>query len=302
MNKATKTWLIVASSLIFAGIIFFTVAMSLINWDFRKLSTTKYQTTTHEIIDEFTNISINIDTADIEFFTTNESKTIAVSTEYENAIHTVTVVENTLKIEISDTRKWYEHITLFSFVTPKISIYLPCEEYQKLSIISNTGDIKIPNKFKFSSIDITNDTGDVVNYASASDYIKINTSTGDVKIEKVTTKEISVCVSTGDVRVIDVNCSSLVSSGNTGDVTLKNVIATENFLLERSTGDVEFERCDASKIYIKTSTGDVDGSLLSEKIFVTKSSTGDIDIPRTSSGGICDIITSTGDIEVDLIP
>ena len=53
-------------------------------------------------------------------------------------------------------------------------------------------------------------------------------------------------------------------------------------------------------IMVKTSTGNVKGTLLSDKIFVTDTSTGRVSVPKTTSGGKCEITTSTGDIEIEL--
>ena len=301
MNKTTKIWLIIATSLIFAGIIIFTTTMSLLHWDFTKLSTVKYRTTTHEITEEFKNISIKVDTSDVEFFYTTDSKITVIATEYENSTHSIKVEDGTLKIETTDTRKWYEHISLFNFQSPKVSVYLPFGNYEKLSINLDTGDVKMPNDLNFSSIDIVSDTGDVINYASATEYIKIQTTTGDVKLEKISTNEITIIVTTGDVKINDVACKTFTSNGNTGDISLINVIVRDNLTIFRSTGDVELDRCDAETIFIKTSTGDVEGLILSSKIFIVKTSTGDVDVPRTTTGGICEIITSTGDIEIAIV-
>lgn len=302
MNKTTKIWLILASSLLFTGLIIFSTVMSLLNWDFTKLSTSKYQATTQEVTEDFTNIYINVDTADIEFFYTTDSKITVTTSEYENSTHLIKVEDNTLKIQTTDNRKWYEHISLFSLKSPKVSVYLPFGNYEKLSIISDTGDVKMPNDLNFSSIDIVSDTGDVINYASATEYIKIQTTTGDVRLEKISTNEITIIVSTGDVKAKDVACKTFTSNGNTGDISLINVIVRENLTILRSTGDVEFHRCNADNIEVETDTGDVEGSFVSSKIFITKTSTGDVDVPKTTSGGICKITTSTGDIEIDIRP
>ena len=105
-------------------------------------------------------------------------------------------------------------------------------------------------------------------------------------------------VSTGKTNLTDIKCKSLISDGSTGDFSLKNVIATEKFSIERSTGDVKFDDCDANEIWIKTDTGDVTGKLLSEKIFITETSTGDVNVPKSTNGGKCEITTSTGDIYI----
>ena len=66
--------------------------------------------------------------------------------------------------------------------------------------------------------------------------------------------------------------------------------------IERSTGDVELNGCDASEIFIQTDTGDVEGTLLSDKIFITHTDTGRVKVPSTLLGGKCEIYTDTGNI------
>jgi len=105
-------------------------------------------------------------------------------------------------------------------------------------------------------------------------------------------------VTTGKTQADSVRCKTLVSDGDTGDIILKNVIAQDMFALERSTGDVLFEACDAQDIFVETDTGDVSGTLLSGKIFEVETDTGRVDVPKTDRGGRCEISTDTGDIRI----
>jgi DUF4097 and DUF4098 domain-containing protein YvlB len=61
---------------------------------------------------------------------------------------------------------------------------------------------------------------------------------------------------------------------------------------------VKFERCDASELYIELDTGDVTGSLLSDKVFIAQSDTGRVNVPKSVTGGRCEITTDTGDIKI----
>ena len=61
------------------------------------------------------------------------------------------------------------------------------------------------------------------------------------------------------------------------------------------------ELCDAEEIGIKTDTGDVTGSLLSEKVFHARTDTGRIEVPKTTGGGLCEIVTDTGDVRIRLV-
>ena len=51
---------------------------------------------------------------------------------------------------------------------------------------------------------------------------------------------------------------------------------------------------------MKTDTGDVTGSLLSDKIFFAESDVGSVDVPKTTTGGVCEIRTDTGKIAITI--
>ncbi|MBE6638091.1 MAG: DUF4097 domain-containing protein [Ruminococcaceae bacterium] len=319
MSKKTKIWLILASFLVLFGCIILGGVMTVLKWDFTKLSTIKYETTDYEINENYKNISIVTDTADIVFVPSYNLKSSVVCYEPKNAKHSVTVKDDTLIIEVLDTRKWYEYIGI-NFSIPKVTVYIPQGEYGALTIKSSTGDVKIPQDFKFESIDISESTGNVTNYASALELLKIKTSTGEIFVENVSAGTLDLSVSTGDVtassitckgdihikvstgdtKLTDITCKSVTSSGSTGDISLKNVIAMEKFYIERSTGDVKLDGADAAWIFIKTDTGHVKGSLLTDKVFITQSDTGSIHVPKTITGGKCEIITDTGDIKITI--
>ncbi len=319
MLNLGKKFIILAVSLVVIGALIFVIAASSVGWDFTKLGTVNHETNTHEIDEAVNSISIKTDTADIDFLPSDDGKIKVVCYEKENMKHTVSALDGILKIEVVDTRKWYEHISWYS--SPKITVYLPEGEYSSLFIDEGTGDIDVANNFKFESVDIKASTGDVELYSSA-ESVKIKTSTGNIRVENITANSLDLSVSTGRVTVLgavcegdlkikvstgksyltDTKCKNLTSNGNTGDITLKGVVATEKLSIERSTGDVKFEGCDAAEIYVITDTGDVKGTLLSDKVFLTASDTGDIDVPKTITGGRCEITTDTGDIKLSVKP
>lgn len=278
MTKTTKIWLIIATTLLLTGCIIFGGVMTVHKWDFSKLSTNKYETNKYDITDNFKNISVNVKTADIVFVASEKAKTEVVCYEQDNANHEVSVDNDTLTIKLVDERKWYEHIGI-NFRTPKITVYLPQGEYGNLTVSASTGDIDIKNL--------------------SAENINLTVTTGEIEAKSITCNgDFKTTVSTGEVELKDVSCKNLSSNGNTGDITLKDVIAEEKFAIERSTGDVKFERCDANEIFVKTDTGDVKGSLLSDKVFITQTDTGNIDVPKTITGGRCEITTDTGDIKI----
>lgn len=317
MRKTAKVWLIIAASLVVVGSVIFVGVMNMLKWDFTKLSTIKYETNDYEILKDFEDITIVTDTADIVFVPSKDQKTLVVCHEQKNIKHSVSTKDGALIIEVVDTRKWYDYIGI-NFGTPKITVYIPQGEYGMLSVQSSTGDVEIPQEFKFESIDVSESTGNVTNYASALESIKIKTSTGSICVEnvssgsldlsvstgKVTASSVScegdvtVGVSTGKVYLVDTQCKSVISSGDTGDISLENVVATEKFSIERSTGDVMFDGSDAAEIIVRTNTGNVTGTLLSDKVFIAQTDTGVVNVPKTVTGGKCEITTDTGNIRI----
>ena len=282
-------------------------------------SSMNYETNIHEINEEFNNISIKTDTADIAFVPSNDGMCRVVCYEDAKKNHSVEVQNGTLTLDGVNNKKWYDYIGI-NIDPPKITVYLPEAEYSSLIIEESTGDIDILRDFKFKSIDVSLSTGDVKCYASAAEAIKIAASTGDICAESISASSLDITVSTGKVTVSDMTCDgnitigvstgktyltdivckNLISTGRTGDISLKNVISTEKISVERSTGDVTFERSDAAELFIKTSTGDVEGDLLTEKIFITKTNTGRANVPNSIVGGRCEITTTTGDIKISI--
>ena len=302
MSRAVKKWLIAGATLVILGLILFAGMMAAYDWDFTKLSTVKYVTNTYEVEGGFDKISINVDTTKIELVPTEDKDCSIVCFEAEKVRHTATVQNDTLVIDTKDTRKWYDYIC-FSIGTPKMTVYLPQNEYASLFIETDTGDIKVNSVTAENDIQIETSTGAVKLTDASCINLVAESDTGDIKVNSVTAEnDIKIETGTGAVKLTDASCINLVAESDTGDITLKNVVARGSLCVESNTGDVRFEDSDATQISVKTSTGDVIGRLLSEKVFITKTSTGRISVPKTTSGGKCEITTSTGDIKIDVTP
>lgn len=300
MSKKTTIWLVIATSLVIIGSAIFISAIASVKWDFNKLNTVDYETNTYEIGEAFNDISITTDIADIILVPSEDENCKVICFEQEQLKHAVGVNDNKLEIKEVDDRKWYEHIGIFVISSPKITVYLPKTEYTSLVVKSSTSDITIPENFAFEQIEVLNSTGDVTCFASASEHIKMKLSTGSISIKDISAGVLDLTVSTGRINLQNITCKKLISEGDTGDITMKNVIAEELFSIERSTGDVRMEACDAVDIDIETDTGDVSGSLLTDKMFLVETDTGRVDVPRTDAENQCSISTDTGDIKITI--
>ena len=280
MKNSTKIWLIAATVLLTVGLAMLAVLIIKYNWDFDKLSAKKFETNSYNINDEFNNISINTNDADITFALAKDGKCKVECYEETKAKHSVEVRKGTLFVNICNEKAWYDYIGIY-FKSAKITVYLPETEYSSFVIKGTTSDICIEN-IAMESLNVSVSTGDV----TASDII----CGGDI----------TVGVSTGDICMTNIASKNVLSRGSTGDILLENVIASEKISVKRSTGDIKFSDSDASEIFAQTNTGDVAGSLLSEKVFITQSDTGTIKVPKSTKGGKCEINTNTGDIKIEI--
>lgn len=319
MKMTDKGCVKMGVSLVVVGLLVFAGAMLFLGFDFSRLGTTSYETNTYEISGDFSSITIGDDTTSIDFALSKDESCQMVCYEDKRVKHSATVKDGTLTIRTVDTRKWYDHIGL-SFTTPHMTVYLPKPQYAALLVTCTTGNITIPKDFAFETVDLSVSTGQVACYAPASEEMNIKTTTGSIRVENVSVGALDLSVTTGGIKVssihcegdvnvgvttgraelTDVSCKGLISNGTTGGIILHNVIASESISIKRSTGDVTFDGSDAAEISVKTSTGNVKGTLLSEKVFLTESKTGSIHVPKTVTGGPCEIKTSTGSIHIEI--
>ena len=320
MSKCKKIWLITAASLVLLGGILYVGVMTMLGWNFKNLSTVKYETNAYEISEAYQSISVVTDTADVIILPSEDGVTTVTCYEEQRIKHAVSVQDGTLVIDQTDTRKWYHYIGV-SLESTKITVRIPAGEYEALSVKIITGDVDLSRGITFGNVDIKGNTGDVECRSDVTSLlsVKVGTgsievagisagamnltaSTGDIDLESVTCAgDINLKVGSGDVELEDVTCVNLTGKTNTGDVEFSRVLTAGTVTLDTDTGSVEFERCDAAELRIATNTGSVRGTLLSEKIFVAKSDTGSIRVPETLKGGKCKITTNTGSIRISIV-
>ena len=281
MKRSTKIWLIVATCLVLGGSVLFAGVLAAHGFDIHALSTVHYETTTQNVAESFTALSLQVHTADVVLKPSDDGVCRVVFCEPEGVTGTATVKNGTLVIEEQDTRAWYDRIEIFSFESAGVTVYLPKATLDSIIIKSTTGDVTI-EPLAVGSLDVS-------------------VSTSHVDVRSITcTRNVNVSYGTGEITLTDVTCQNLTATGSTGDVTLQNVIARGTLTAECSTGDVHLDRCDAAELRLKTSTGDITGSLLSDKVFLTQTSTGRVSVPDTATGGICRATTGTGDIDLSI--
>ena len=64
---------------------------------------------------------------------------------------------------------------------------------------------------------------------------------------------------------------------------------------------MKLAEADAGELHIRTDTGDVTGTLRTKKVFITETDTGKVEVPKSITGGECEITTDTGDIKIEIL-
>lgn len=319
MKSAKKTAIIIAVSFVVVGILLSFGALVAMDFDFTKMNTMTFQSKVYSIEESFTDIFIKDAECDVRLIPTQDGSCTVVCKESDQISHSVTVKNGRLTVERTDLRKWYERIGIYWGET-EVLVYLPKTEYDRLSVSDVSGTVEIPKEFSFAQAEIDNTSGDVRFLASVQNKLSIKTVSGDIRIAdnacpnvsaESTSGEILLSNMTaaetfrlktvsGDIRIADIACQNVSAESTSGEILLSNVTAAETFRLKTVSGDVELRNCDAADLWIKTTSGEVSGTLLTEKVFLTDTSSGEVSVPKTTSGGKCEIKTTSGDIEIEI--
>ena len=321
MKKGTIIALIVAFLLILTGGVILVMGLSYAGDSAQESKLTQQEMTVKESFD-----SIHIDTADCDvnfaMFSGRDDCMVAFR-EMDGVNHSVVVEDGTLKIKMTDDRKWTDYVGVFHVFgqseSMEMTVYLPAAEYDSLQVRTETGDITLTQEPFFREVMLRSDTGDiscVMGVAgdlldcmtstgditvqnSAPGSIKLQSNTGDFEVSVVAGNEIHMKTNTGEVDAENVNVQMFTCQTDTGDVELEQVLAEDYLQVFTDTGRVEVDNSDAGTVNIETDTGDVSGNFLTPKWFQAYSDTGDVQVPHTRDGGECRIQTDNGDIHFE---
>ena len=259
----------IGGGLCFAG-------LSAVNFKFERLDRTEYMTNTYDFESPVQRIDVKGFTADIELLPAEDSRCRVVLEESDRERYEVSAADGTLSIRpVTDLKKW----SLFSFKSPKISVYLPAGTYESLQADMGTGDIAVDRALAFGTANF-------------------QLSTGDLTLNGVQAKELTVDGGTGDIRLSDMTPGALTVSLSTGKIVLVNVVCTGDLRCESTTGDIKLTDVDGANLYLKASTGSITGTIRTEKTFSASASTGSVYVPDSAGQGRCEARTSTGDIRL----
>ncbi|MBQ4116391.1 MAG: DUF4097 family beta strand repeat protein [Clostridia bacterium] len=317
--KKTTIALTISVILIIVGIAIFLGALISADFDFGKIGTDKTVPINYETEGEYSDIEVKTIVSSVNLALSDGEKTRLEGNTNGNMTYTLTVENGKLTVTEKDTRKWYEHIGFF-FGNSEITVYLPSSEFSSLTAKSDTGRISVPSDFTFEYAELRCDTGKIQINSSVTKKLSAVTDTGKIEVSDIRVGELHIETDTGKITVKDIEssgkitaidntgniefkntkCVSLSAENDTGSISLTDFLAEKHIELETDTGNVILENADAETLEIDTDTGNVRGNLLTDKIFFTETDTGNVNVPRTTSGGICEISTDTGNINITI--
>ena len=206
MKKSIKLIVITLFLVLTAGIVLYSFARPY------ELETHKYN-----IKENFEDIKITTDTADIQLVLSDDQSSFVVCEEEMNAKHSVTVTENTLQIKVDDNKKWYEDIGI-NLNVPKITVYLGKSEYGNISLETDTGNVSLNSIIATGKLSIEIDTGNVNFESCDASEVFIETDTGNVTGSFLTDKVIFAESDTGKIDIpkviTDEKCEIITDTGN----------------------------------------------------------------------------------------
>ena len=276
--KKTAIAILIAVLVVVIGGTLLCAGLSAVHFDFRKLDRTQYVTNTYDFTDPVQRIDVKGYTADVELLAAENGGCRVVSEESDREKYTVALDNGTLTIRPANNVKAW---SLFSFKSPRISVYLPAGSYELLKAVMGTGDVTADKALVFGAVDVEINTGDLTLNGVQADKVTAHGSTGDIRLSDMTPGTVDVSVSNGKI-------------------VLTNVVCTGDLRCESTTGDIRLTDVDGANLYLSASTGDIEGTILTDKVFSAHSSTGKVSVPATAAGGRCEAETSTGDIRLSL--
>lgn len=298
MKKKNKIFISISCAYILLGLLLLAVSLFAVKGKIKDImfSSNKIEKK-YAIEQEFEKININSTFGDIEFaISENGENYVLCLEEQDEQNYSIKAEKGILDINFIHPRDdWYDFI---GTTDPDVTVYLSKQNYSELNIVGSSADLIISDKFSFFDAKIKTSSGDIDFNANIDNNLEIATSSGEINVGgKV--NNLSIKSSSGDIKINSQVNGKLYIETESGEIELNNVIASE-IECKTSSGDIELSNCDANKLKFESASGDIEGTLKSPKLFIAKSSSGDISVPIQNAENICEITTSSGDINFSI--
>ena len=300
MNNSNKILLNAAIIFTAAGVLLGLADMASGKKELWGVGNMAFETKSYEINERFSDIEVEDVECGIKIQCSpdNRCRVICCPARADGSVYRTAEVNNgVLRIERHDKGKLF---SFFSLPPADIEVYLPEGEYGKLTAYSTSGRIAVDEGLNFVSARLESVSGSIEMYSDVKDELRAESTSGRVTVENASPERLTAKNKSGSVSLSRIRSEDIDASTVSGRIELCNVIASSHLNAESVSGSVELECCDADRIRIESTSGSVKGTLLSDKIFTARSASGSVDVPRSASGGECEISTTSGSIKIEI--
>lgn len=261
MNQALKIALICAAVFVGIGLILLIAAVSTAAFHGEGLFQSVDLNDRTEIVSEnFTNLEIHVAASDIRLVSAVDGKVSVTLHEMKDNPHQIEVRGDTLVINQTDTRAWWQKIGFFRFgVLSELSVTvaLPEAEYQSLQVSTASGDLAVPDAFTFAEAELDTASGDLLYSAETQKKLKITTASGDVKLA-CDVQDATVQATSGDLEITGVSGQKLFAKSVSGEVELKSCRITDSLEVKTTSGEIELQEiAGGSDCIVSTTSGEI---------------------------------------------
>ena len=257
---------------------------------------------THHISRDFDRIRIDVITADVELIPSEDDKCRVMTKDSEYVEYTVSVVEDTLVVRATDTRKWYERL-FTGFVSGRsVKVALPREEYTSLDVKTISGQVNINVRYAFSEdVTLTSTSGTIGTAAAIGGHLDLRSTSGDLYamgfLNTVTARSTSGKVSLGG-KTVDGDCIATIAELRTTSGEIKVKTATlESLAAQTGSGGIRMESVTVTgATSAETTSGEITLLYTASGTLTAETGSGGIDLTDTTVTGHIQAETTSGSI------
>ncbi len=279
MKKTVWIPMIVAAACILAGLACISVGhvlgghKNMTSADNRPMTTA-----THDVAEDFDRISVHVGAADVKLLPSETQECRVVTTDIEQIFYTVEVTDSSLTVRAEDTRKWYDHLFVFSGNNSTVTVYLPADTYKSLYARTVSGKIEVDSAFAFTEdVTLTVTSGSVTMAASVEGHTDVKTTSGSIRLSgkagalTAHSTSGSVCVdhltvageaklssTSGRIEVKNTQAGALTADVGSGRVILEDVTVTNAITAETTSGGITLTRVSGGSMALDTGSGAVE--------------------------------------------
>lgn len=307
-----KYALITAAICLGSGILIILAALCWIGFDFTKLNAVQLESKTMDISTEIQSVEIIDSLSDVSVVPSSDSLCHIYFKENETFSYSITVEKGKLTIRSTDSRKWYEQIGLHIDNSYSLTVALPIYSAQS---VSGAGQF-FGSYANYDALFVQTVSGDIsVSRQLHIDEVELYSTSGDIRCEARTSSLRSALGLTllsrhvetvsGDISISNVGGSGCITTvfakSTSGDITISDLQA-DALNAQSVSGDLELTDIEMESATLKTVSGDIRLALPHTMNFVTKTTSGSVKTPGSSPNeGVCELVTTSGNIEVYLL-